>query len=152
MIKTTLMAGLLMIGLALGVATPASAQDAESIADRQFHRGMEAYRIGDYLAAATLLERACDGGDALGCATLGALYSQGQGVTQDDARAASLYSRACDGGDAMGCRNLGGLYTLGNGVAQDYARAEQFARRALELDPSDDRTQQLLDLLIRRRR
>ena len=58
----------------------------------------------DVARAATLFQRACDGGEARGCYALAVSYNTGVGVTQDLARAATLFRQACDGGYAAGCR------------------------------------------------
>ena len=42
--------------------------------------GNEAYYKGDYQKAAQLYQKACDGGEAFGCAILGTSYKNGQGV------------------------------------------------------------------------
>ena len=57
---------------------------------------------------ATGCERACDGGDARSCTSLGWLAERGSGrLAKDEARAATLFQRGCAGGDALGCTNLG---------------------------------------------
>ena len=64
--------------------------------------GYEAYNKGDYQKAAELWQKACDSGEAWGCAILGVLYQNGQGVKQNYQKAAQLYQKACDSGDALG--------------------------------------------------
>lgn len=93
----------------------------------------DAYSQGDYQKAAKLWQKACDGGEALGCASLGALYAIGQGVRQDHQKAAQLYQKACDGGEASGCSNLGILYANGQGVRQDFSTAKQHYGKACDL-------------------
>ena len=94
-----------------------------SDAEEWFEKGVAAARAGNYKKAASLYKKACDGGCALGCSNLGALYDNGLGVNQSYAKAASLYKKACDGGCAEGCYNLGLLYKNGLGVNQSYAKA-----------------------------
>ena len=48
-----------------------------------FELGAEAYNQGDYQKAGQLFQKACDGGEALGCNGLGILYKYGQGVRQN---------------------------------------------------------------------
>jgi hypothetical protein len=60
------------------------------------------YLRGDGVAvdtsrAATLFQRACDGGEFSGCLSVGFQYADGNGVARDDARAVAFYSKACDG-------------------------------------------------------
>jgi hypothetical protein len=58
-----------------------------------------------------LLEKACSGGDAFGCAALADLLVADDGARRDVARAAELARRACDGGEGHGCHRLAKLCT-----------------------------------------
>lgn len=87
---------------------------------------------GDKAKAAALWQKACNGGDMLGCANLGFLYRHGEGVAQDAAKAAQLYTQACDGGNMGGCFNLGFLYQDGQGMARDAAQAARLYRQACD--------------------
>ena len=60
----------------------------------------------DHKKGHALFEKACTGGDFMGCSNLGSHYLQGQGVPQDLERARELYEKACNGGDAKGCESL----------------------------------------------
>ena len=93
----------------------------------------EAYYKGDYQKAAQLYQKACDGGDAMGCTKLGYLYADGKGVRQDYQKAAQLYQKACDSGEAAGCYNLGVLYQDGQGVRQNFSTAKQYYGKACDL-------------------
>ena len=79
----------------------------------------------DYRRAAAAFLDACDGGVAMGCTNLAALYGRGQGVTRDHERALMLYRQACEGGNAQGCSGLGNYYRLGLGVSKDLTLARQ---------------------------
>jgi formylglycine-generating enzyme required for sulfatase activity len=57
----------------------------------------------DNAKAVELLSKACDGGHAHSCGTLGAFYNE------DLTKSAEFFARACDGGDATGCDMLGRL-------------------------------------------
>jgi hypothetical protein len=57
----------------------------------------------DRVEAARLYERACQGGELVGCTNLGLLYEAGEGVPQDQARANGLYQIACEGGELLAC-------------------------------------------------
>jgi TPR repeat protein len=61
---------------------------------------------------------------------IGAIYAQGQGVTQDFAQAMIWFKKAADRGDSGGMYNLGQLYDTGNGVPQDHAQARIWYRKA----------------------
>ena len=65
--------------------------------------GNEAYYKGDYQKAAQLYQKACDGGEAFGCAILGTSYKNGQGVRQNFSTAKQHYDKACDLGLKLGC-------------------------------------------------
>ena len=67
--------------------------------------GKEAYEKGDYQKAAQLCQKACDGGEAGGCAILGVSYQNGQGVKQNFSTAKQYYGKACDLGLQLGCDN-----------------------------------------------
>ena len=67
----------------------------------------------DLARAATLYQRACDGGEMWGCVNLGVMYGTGEGVARDRPRAIDLYQQACDGGQSWGC-------TLVLGVPVEY--------------------------------
>ncbi len=75
-----------------------------------------------------LVQKACDGGDDLGCALLARLLLQGGEVE----RALELYERACAAGGESGCADLAGLYDTGGPVQQDQARATTMFRRACD--------------------
>jgi len=60
----------------------------------------------DYFKAATLYQKACDGGNADGCSSLGNLYRLGNGVTQDAAKARGLLQKGCSSGSQWGCDRL----------------------------------------------
>ena len=54
--------------------------------------------------AATLFERACEGGQAHGCRMLGVAYAKGDGVAVDGQKAQMLFRRACTEGDVIACQ------------------------------------------------
>ena len=95
--------------------------------------GKEAYYKGDYQKAAQLCQKACDGGEAVGCTALGFLYQNGQGVKQNYQKAAQLYQKACDSGEAGGCAILGVSYQNGQGVKQNFSTAKQYYGKACDL-------------------
>jgi hypothetical protein len=57
----------------------------------------------DEARAATLFQRACDANNAEACATLGAVYESGEGVTKNKSRALTLYQKACRIGLKKAC-------------------------------------------------
>jgi len=102
-----------------------------------FEDAEKAYNNGDYKKAASLYQKACNGGNAVGCSNLGNMYHDGEGVRQDYKKAASLYQKACDGGDATGCTALGAMYANGRGVRQNYSTAKKFYGKACGMGDQD---------------
>ena len=79
------------------------------------------------------LQKACDGGNTLGCVMLGAMYEEGKGVKQDYLKAAELYKKACDGGNARGCGWLGMMHEEGEGVKQNKSKAKELYGKACDM-------------------
>ena len=77
-------------------------------------------------------QAAAESGDAKAQVNLGAMYTLGRGVPQDDAKAAKWYRRAAERGDADAQHLLGLMYANGQGVPQDDAEAMTWYRRAAE--------------------
>jgi TPR repeat protein len=70
----------------------------------------------EFVRARDLYKRACDRGDANGCAGLASMIVAGQAPPLDLPLASELYARACDTGLPQACSGLGALY----GVVGDY--------------------------------
>jgi len=95
------------------------------------HNGESSNRAGYFYSKAAALSmgpyrQRCDSGDGGGCYALGLLYSQGRGVTENDAEAANLFRRACDARNTVGCKALADAYRNGEGVGRDLTQAEAF--------------------------
>ena len=60
------------------------------------------------------------------------MYTNGEGVQQDDTEAALWYRQAANQGFARAQSALGFLYNFGRGVPQDYAQAATWYRKAAE--------------------
>jgi TPR repeat protein len=71
-------------------------------------------------------------GDALAQTKLGFMYSNGEGVPQDDVEAARLYRLAADQGDGGAQNNLGLMYADGRGVPHDDVEAVRWHRLAAD--------------------
>ena len=52
-------------------------------------------------------------GKAVACTELGLMYTQSEGVKQDNFKAKDLFGKACEAGENAGCSNLGNLYRKG---------------------------------------
>lgn len=89
----------LALGLIVGMASGAFAQDIESIK----------------LKAAQ--------GDAKAQYNLGIIYDKGYGVPEDDAEAVKWYKKAAEQGDAEAQYSLGFMYYYGDGVPKNLIRS-----------------------------
>ncbi len=78
-------------------------------------------------------DRACQGGDADGCAMVGILYFKGEGGPRDAARARHYLDLACDSGSGGGCREAGVFAYQGIGGKQDVAMARKRFEKGCEL-------------------
>lgn len=111
---------------ALGLlVTPASASTVGA--------GMEAYRNGDFEAAADIWRRLADAGDPLAQFNLGILHDLGQGVPRDAATAAEWFRRSAEQGDPIAAYNLGLMLAEGRGVPADPEAAAEWFRFASDL-------------------
>ncbi len=91
-----------------------------------FKAGEEAYQRGDYATALTEFRPLAQQGHAEAQSYLGAMYSKGRGVPQDDAEAVRWYRRAAVQGNASAQFNLGFMYSKGRGVLRDYVQAHKW--------------------------
>jgi TPR repeat protein len=108
------------------------------IAD-SFQDGVTAAVRGDYSTAFKLWQPLADAGMANAENNLGALYSHGWGVAQDDTQAFKLYQAAADQGLADAENNVGYAYEEGLGVPKDLAMALKWYRAGA--DQGNDRAQ-----------
>jgi TPR repeat protein len=74
-----------------------------------------------------------DQGDPIAQFNIGAMYSDGKGVTQDYTEAAKWFRKAADQGDTAAQLNLGIMYQTGRGVPKDDTEAVKWYRKAAEL-------------------
>jgi len=78
---------------------------------------------GNKNAKTEVLRKAADQGSAITQYTLGKLYDEGNGVSQDDSQAFLWYSKAADQGVDKAQNNLRVMYANGQGVPKDYIQA-----------------------------
>ena len=76
-------------------------------------------------------------GDADAQSMLGAMYSLGKGVPQDDKVAAKWFEKAAEQGDAGAQNQLGNMYDEGHGVSQSFIRAFMWWDIAASLGNND---------------
>ncbi|GAA6833095.1 hypothetical protein VN1218_07970 [Helicobacter pylori] len=68
--------------------------------------GIKNYEKQDFSKARKYFERACELNSGGGCAALGDLYYDGEGVEKNLIKAAQFYSKACKLGDRKACEML----------------------------------------------
>ena len=113
----------------------AEAGDAQA----QFELG-KTFRLGNLGVATNCVEavkwfrQAAEQGLAPAQYNLGVQYSNGEGVTKDQAKAANCYRKAAEQNDAAAQYNLGVCYKDGLGVAKDYVEAMKWWRKAAAQD------------------
>ena len=116
--KNTIKAFALGFSLFLATVSVCSAQD--------FAKGWAAAQKGDYATALREWRPLAAQGDATAQNNIGAMYSNGDGVTQNYKEAVRLYRLAAEQGDSAGHANLGGMYANGHGVIQDLVYAHMW--------------------------
>ena len=82
--------------------------------------------------ALTLFSAACNAGEMLGCAGLGRMYRDGNGVERDFYRSITHYQQACGAGIAESCNYIGRMYREGQGVNANLTQAAHYFRQACE--------------------
>ncbi len=65
----------------------------------------KAYNDGDYTKAIEVYKELCDGKDAKACSSLGYMYRNAKGVSENATLAQEYYKKACDLGDKESCTN-----------------------------------------------
>ncbi len=93
-----------------------------AIAD-DFKDGKEAYEREDYTAAISFFKKSAEQGNAYAQYSIGQMYRQGLGVTQDSKQAVSWFQKAAEQGFTQAQYNLGMMYGNGRGVMKDYIEA-----------------------------
>jgi TPR repeat protein len=99
---------------------------------QDYNKGLAAYEAGDFVTALEEWRPLAEQGHAMAQTNLGVMYSNGQGVLQDDAEAVRLFELAAEQGEAMAQYNLGLMYYEGIGVLQDYSETITLYRLAIE--------------------
>lgn len=94
--------------------------------------GMSAYELGNFDLAYKKLAPLSAKGDAMAQNTLGRMYLQGNGVTQDFNEARALFHKAADKGLPNAQSNLGVIYAAGEGVKQDYKLSIDWFKKAAD--------------------
>ncbi len=95
-------------------------------------KAVKFYKNKNYAEAVPLFHQAAEQGNAKGQYSLGTMYKNGQGVTQNNKEAVSWFRKAAEQGNVIGQYNLGDMYANGQGVAQNYTEAVSWYRKAAE--------------------
>jgi len=77
-------------------------------------------------------EKKAAGGNVQAQYTLGLMYEQGYGITQDKSRAALCYRKAAEEGHVQAQYRLGYLYYHGQGVPRNLRQAAEWYAKAAE--------------------
>jgi TPR repeat protein len=85
-----------------------------------------AYRRPDHTEALRLCRPLAEQGDAMAQTTLGRIYENGIGVTQDSTQAVSWFRKAAEQGEATAQTALGVMYESGIGVPPDNVLAHMW--------------------------
>lgn len=105
-----ILTALVVLALAGGCASTDGTNDAERV-----DRGRAAYEGGDYGEAFEQLIVAAENGDPRAQYTVGYMYYEGQGVSQDEERALRWIERAAANGNPLAIEALSELASLGEG-------------------------------------
>ncbi len=95
-----------------------------------YQEGCDAYERGDYDTALKEFWPLAEQGYPLAQATLGLMYAEGEGVSQDYQEAVRWYRLAAEQGHASGQFSLGAMYVAGQGVPKDYVLAHMWLNLA----------------------
>jgi TPR repeat protein len=109
------------------------AGNGESCAEVGWRYGSGVGAQVDGAKSITSLRKACDAGNARGCAILASYYAAGSfGVVKNGEKAASFLEKGCSGGYAPACTDLANALAFGSWIAKDTARAQTLYDRACE--------------------
>lgn len=92
--------------------------------------GLAAFKKQDFAGALREWRPLAEQGEAAAQITLGMLYENGKGVTQDHKEAARWYRLAAEQGQAKAQIYLGSMYSQGKGVPQNFKEAAHWYRLA----------------------
>ena len=97
-----------------------------------FQKGLDAWQRGDYATALREWKPLAEQGHARAQVELGAMYSEGEGVPEDDKEAVKWFRLAAEQGLADAQFGLGLMYYKGEGVPEDDKEAVKWYRLAAE--------------------
>lgn len=98
----------------------------------QAQLGRAFYKAGRDEEAVQWFLRAAERDYGYGMTSLGWMYREGRGVSQDDTIAVAWFRRGAEQGNAQAQTNLGWMFKEGRGVTQDDTQAVAWFRKAAE--------------------
>ena len=127
--KSVLTALLLSISLIFSSGMTSYAQD--------FEKGLRAAQSGDFATALREWMPLAEKGDADAQYNVAQMYSQGDGVIQDDRQAVKWWLKAAKQNHTSAQYNMGVMYAEGRGIIQDYKEALKMFSKAAEKGEAD---------------
>lgn len=106
-------------------------------AQSDYNKGLNFYNKKEYAKAFQLYKSLAEQGHSMSQYSLGVLYTEGHGVTQDFNEAVRWYTKAAEQGNASAQYNLGLMHANAQGVEQDYREAIRWFTKAGEQNVSD---------------
>ena len=103
-----------------------------TIGAADFYSGVSSYSKRDYTTALREFKKAAGQGHASAQYSLGLIYTNGNGVDENDIEAFKWYHKAAEQGVASAQYNLGVMYDKGDGVAENDIEAFKWYRKAAE--------------------
>ena len=103
-------------------AVLAAGSIAPAVAD-PFDDAFNSYSNGDYATALQRFAPLARGGDIRAQHMMGRMYSEGEGMPQNNAEGAKWYQVAADRGDTVSQLSLGTMYVNGRGVPRSFVEA-----------------------------
>jgi|SaaInlStandDraft_2_1057019.scaffolds.fasta_scaffold19895_2 Zn-dependent protease with chaperone function len=114
------------------IMTPAIISTSPNDEMKNFFNGLAAWNKNETSVAIREFRKSANAGYAPAQHSLGEMYKNGQGVTQDHEEAAQWYRMAAIQGYTIAQYNLGLMYQSGQGVKQDSKEAVIWLRKAAE--------------------
>lgn len=74
-----------------------------SFATDNIDEANKAYNEGNYTKAIEIYKQLCEAKEAKACASLGLMYRNAKGVSEDATLSKQYYQKACDAGDKESC-------------------------------------------------
>jgi TPR repeat protein len=100
--------------------------NVEKSSSADYQKGLTAARSGNHVNALREFRVLAEQGHASAQYSLGLMYDNGRGVTQDYKKSVKWYRKSVEQGHAEAQYNLGVMYGNGNGVRQDSVYAHMW--------------------------